>query len=151
MHPLPGFVIEGEASPANVDAPAAPAGDLLAAGVLVVEDQPVLALDLCGALEAAGLRVIGPCLTYAEALAAIAREPPRFAVTDIDLGRGDLRPGFEGERVLAILTNAGCRCVVYSGRSELFGTIGRYFPRATLIAKPAPVERVVDALLMPAE
>ena len=68
---------------------------------------------------------------------------------DIDLGQGDLRPGFEGERILAILSNAGCRCVIYSGRSELFDTIGRYFPDDALITKPAPVARILDALLTP--
>lgn len=131
--------------------PAVPTDDapLGEAGVLVVEDNAVLALDLCQALEEAGLRVIGPCLSYEQALAAIAREPPRHAVMDLDLGRGDLRPGFEGERILAILTNAGCRCVVHSGRSELFETLGRYFPHATLVAKPAPVESIVRAVLEP--
>lgn len=128
---------------------AAPGGRGAGAGVLVVEDDPLLAWELGWAIEAAGLRVIGPCLSYREALAAVARETPRLAVMDIDLGRGDLRPGFEGERVLAILTNVGCRCVIHSGRVELFKIIARYFPDAVLIAKPAPVRRVVEALLAP--
>lgn len=130
---------------ARTDAPATPDE----ASVLVVEDQPVLVLHLCQALEEAGLCVIGPCLSYRDALASIAREPPRFAVMDIDLGQGNLSLGLEGERILAVLTNAGCGCVIHSGRSELFDTIGRYFPRATLIAKPAPLERAVEALLVP--
>lgn len=139
-----------DAAAADEAGSSAPDGPGARAGVLLVEDDPLLAWDLGQAIEGAGLRVIGPCLCYRAALEAIAREPPRLAVMDIDLGRGDLRPGFEGERVLAILTNAGCRCVVYSGHVELFGTIARYFPDAVLIAKPAPVRRVVEALLAPA-
>ena len=127
MHPVP-------ASPKDAPAP----DDDAAPSVLVVEDDAVLALQLCQALEEAGLRVIGPCFSYREALATIARQPPRRAVVDLDLGRGDLRPGFEGERILAILTNAGCRCVVHSGRSDLFGMLGRCFPRAALIPSPPP-------------
>ena len=115
--------------------------------VLVIEDESLLAFDLCQSLEEAGLRVLGPCLTYRDALAAIAQESPRYAVMDLDLGRGDLKPGFEGERILAILTNAGCRCVIHSGRTELFKTLACYFPRATLVAKPVPTKRVVEALL----
>ena len=130
----------GAAEPDRADA---------ATKVLVVEDDPMLAWELGQALEEAGLRVIGPCLTYRDALAAIAREPPHCVVMDIDLGRGDLKPGFEGERVLAILSNAGCRCVIFSGHVELFRTIAGYYPRATLIAKPAPLRRVVEALVAP--
>lgn len=141
MHRVPSLAPQEAAPDAGQDA--------AALSVLVVEDNAVLALDLCEALEEAGLRVIGPCFTYHEALAAIEREAPRCAVMDIDLGRGDLRPGFEGERILAILATAGCRCVIYSGRSELFPTIGRYFLQAVLIPKPAPAMEIVDALLAP--
>lgn len=129
--------------------PAAPDRAAARGAVLVVEDDPLLALELEEVLEKAGLRVIGPCLSYREALAAIARETPSLAVMDIDLGRGDLRPGFEGERVLAILANSGCRCVIHSGHVELFETIARYFPDAELVAKPAPARRVIEALLGP--
>jgi ActR/RegA family two-component response regulator len=115
--------------------------------VLVVEDDPMLALALTEALEDAGLEVAGPCLGYRQALVAIARKPPTRAVIDVDLGSGDLRPGFEGERLLAILDKGGCRCVVYSGRSELFEPIARAHPDVVFISKPASVTRVVEAVL----
>ena len=135
------------AAPAHAAAPAHVSAAPGEGPVLVVEDEPMLALDLCQSIEGAGLRVLGPCLSYRDALAAIAQEPPRYAVMDLDLGGGDLKPGFEGERVLAVLTNAGCRCVVHSGRTELFETLARYFPRAVLVPKPAPAKRVLEALL----
>ena len=93
------------------------------------------------------MSVVGPCLSYRQALTALSRSKPHHAVLDIDLGTGEMQPGWEGERLLAILVESGCRCVVYSGHSELFARIGRYFPEVALIAKPAPVERVVGALL----
>ena len=117
------------------------------ASVLVVEDDAVLAMALSGGLRQRGLDVVGPCLSYRQALLEISRHRPGLAVMDIDLGGGDLRPGHEGERLLAILTELGCRCVIYSGHSELFPIIAGYFSEAVLIAKPAGVERVVEALL----
>lgn len=125
-----------------------PSGDPAPRGaeVLVVEDDSVLALALAEALDEAGLSVVGPCLSYRQALAVIARSRPRHAVLDIDLGTGNLQPGWEGERLLAILVEAGCHCVVYSGHAELFERIRRYFPQVTLIAKPVPVERVAEAI-----
>lgn len=117
------------------------------AEVLVVEDDPMLALALAQALEDEGVVVTGPCLGYRQALVAIARQPPTHAVVDVDLGSGDLRPGFEGERLLAILDGGGCRCVVYSGRSELFEPIARAHPDVVFLAKPAPVSDVVRAVL----
>ena len=115
--------------------------------VLVVEDDPMLALALAQALEDKGLAVTGPCLSYRQALVAIARRPPSRAIVDVDLGSGDLRPGFEGERLLAILDRGGCRCVVYSGRSELFGPIARAHPDVVFVPKPAPIADAVDAVL----
>lgn len=114
--------------------------------VLVVEDDPMLALALTEGLEAAGFEVAGPCLGYRQALVAIARRAPTRAVIDVDLGSGDLRPGFEGERLLAILDKGGCRCIVYSGRSELFEPIARAHPDVVFIAKPKPVAEVVAAV-----
>lgn len=117
--------------------------------VLVVEDDPMLALALSEALEDEGFEVSGPCLGYRQALVAIARRAPTHAVVDVDLGRGDLRPGFEGERLLAILDKGGCRCVVYSGHEELFGPIARAHPNVVFVAKPASPSAVVRALLAP--
>lgn len=120
------------------------------AAVLVVEDDAILALELSQTFRRHGVSVLGPYPTYRRALEAIAQSRPRRAVLDIDLGAGDLRPGFEGERLLAVLTSAGCRCVVHSGRAELFRSITSRFPGVTLIPKPTRIERVVEALLQPA-
>ncbi len=53
---------------------------------LLVEDEVLVALHVADLLAAAGCEVIGPALRLAEAMAlAEAREPPAFALLDINL------------------------------------------------------------------
>ncbi|WP_210529643.1 response regulator [Rubellimicrobium arenae] len=55
--------------------------------VLVVEDEYLLANDLCTELEEAGAEVMGPVPTVAEALALLATgAPPDVAILDVNLG-----------------------------------------------------------------
>lgn len=56
--------------------------------VLVLDDEPLIALDLALALEDAGAVVAGPAHTVSEALAMIARHPVDAALLDINL-RGE--------------------------------------------------------------
>ncbi|MCP5433220.1 MAG: PAS domain S-box protein [Alphaproteobacteria bacterium] len=53
---------------------------------LVVEDDAVIALDIAGAIEDAGYKVVGPAATVAEALGYLAEYPCDLAVLDVDLG-----------------------------------------------------------------
>lgn len=54
--------------------------------ILVVEDEFLIALDIVGALEQAGIAVVGPAGTVADALAAIDRHTLRGALLDAHLG-----------------------------------------------------------------
>lgn len=54
--------------------------------VLIVEDEPIIAMDMADALNRAGWTVIGPAGTIKQAEAAIAKEYPTVAVLDINLG-----------------------------------------------------------------
>ena len=56
--------------------------------VLVVEDEPLIAMDLAAILESNGADVIGPCLSIAEALIALDAEALDAALVDIRLGDG---------------------------------------------------------------
>jgi DNA-binding response OmpR family regulator len=60
--------------------------------ILVVEDDFLIALDIVGALEQAGITVVGPASTAADALQAIAREPLHGALLDIHLGGEPVAP-----------------------------------------------------------
>ncbi len=61
-------------------------GSLQGRRILVVEDEYILAEDLCGGLEEAGAEVIGPVATVAAALARVAAEDRiDGAVLDVNL------------------------------------------------------------------
>lgn len=66
--------------------------------VLVVEDQYLLAKDVCEWLEEAGAKVVGPVPDSSQACRLIDRENLKAAVVDINLGRG---PAFEVASKLA--------------------------------------------------
>ena len=60
--------------------------------VLVVEDEFLIALEVEQMLARLGCIVVGPAPTVARALALIAREPPGFAILDVNLGRERTTP-----------------------------------------------------------
>jgi CheY-like chemotaxis protein len=58
---------------------------MTATRILVVEDEFLIALDIAGVLEQAGLAVIGPAGTVGDALQAIEREDVQGALLDAHL------------------------------------------------------------------
>ena len=58
---------------------------LLGLSVLVVEDDYFIAIEMCGALRAAGADVIGPARDFETGLAALRGDPIDCAVLDINL------------------------------------------------------------------
>lgn len=54
-------------------------------GVLVVEDEYILAADVARFLASLGYAIVGPVPTVERALALIDRQPPDAAVLDIQL------------------------------------------------------------------
>lgn len=63
--------------------------------VLIVEDEPFIALDLAIGVEDAGGVPVGPASTVAEALELIAETPPAAAIVDVDLPDGNIGPVLE--------------------------------------------------------
>jgi len=59
---------------------------MAATRILVVEDEFLIALDITGVLEQAGLTVIGPAANVGDALRAIAGETVDGALLDAHLG-----------------------------------------------------------------
>jgi CheY-like chemotaxis protein len=55
--------------------------------VLIVEDDPLVAMDMEDMAEQCGCTVVGPVASVGEALAAIEENPPQGALLDINLGR----------------------------------------------------------------
>ena len=55
-------------------------------GILIVEDEPITALDIKGILEQSGYRVVGIAETGERALEIVRTEPPDLILMDIILG-----------------------------------------------------------------
>jgi CheY-like chemotaxis protein len=56
--------------------------------VLIIEDEPIIAMDLESLVESQGHRVIGVAQTHSEALALIENEKPGLVLADIQLADG---------------------------------------------------------------
>lgn len=80
--------------------------------VLIVEDDPLIAMLLVDSLADAGHEVVGPAATMAEALALCGASTPDLALLDIDLRDGS--SGLDVAR--ALLDRWGVRSIFASGQ-----------------------------------
>lgn len=60
----------------------------MATKVLIIEDEPMIAMDLKGIAEALGHQVMGVARTHGDALVAAERERPGLVLADIQLADG---------------------------------------------------------------
>ncbi len=74
----------------------------MSARILVVEDEPLIALELVEVLTAAGHTVIGPATDVAEALKLLIDRGCDAAVLDVNLGRETAAPIAEAMRSRAL-------------------------------------------------
>ena len=108
--------------------------------VLIVEDEALIAFGLEEALEDEGFSVAGPFATCSEALDSVQNAPPAVAVLDALLRDG---PCLELARELR---QREIPFLIYSGR-DAFDQQPPELDGILWIEKPAPVERVVAALV----
>jgi CheY-like chemotaxis protein len=109
--------------------------DQLATDVLIIEDEPLIALDLREMAESLGHRVVGVARTHAEAIAAIAAARPGLILADIQLADGS--SGLEA--VNEILGQLSIPVIFVTAYPERF-LLGQAPEPAYLIAKPFAVE-----------
>ncbi len=105
--------------------------------ILIVEDEPIVAMMLEDMLENLGAIVVGPASSVIEANALIARGLPDAAVLDLNLG---------GERSHAVarqLRDKGVPFVFATGHT-LVGDVD--FAEATCVQKPYRSEQIAAAL-----
>ncbi|EDQ05821.1 hypothetical protein DSM14862_02805 [Sulfitobacter indolifex] len=101
--------------------------------VLIVEDEPFIALDLAFGVEEAGGVPLGPASSVAQALRLIENELPDAAIVDVDLPDGKIGP------VLAVL-RPRVPVVVHTGVG-LPETLREAHPELLVCTKPtAPSE-----------
>ena len=103
--------------------------------VLIIEDEPLIALDLQNVVEDLGHRVVDVARTHAEALAAIAHHQPGLILADIQLADGS--SGLEA--VNEILGGFEVPVIFITAYPERFLTGAPPEP-AFLIAKPFSIE-----------
>ncbi len=60
----------------------------VATSVLIIEDEPIIALDIEAMVEELGHEVTGIARTHAEALALVKKRPPGLVLADIQLADG---------------------------------------------------------------
>jgi DNA-binding response OmpR family regulator len=80
--------------------------------ILIVEDEPLLAMDVEMLLGDVGYGVIGPALNTAHALRLIEDEKPNLTILDLNLGTEMAFP------VLDRLAGSGMSFIIVSGHSR---------------------------------
>lgn len=118
---------------------------MMVGAILVVEDEPLILLDIETELHEAGFEVVA-VHTAAEAMAAFDVEPEKFKglVTDVRLGAG--KSGWEVARH-ARHANPILPVIYISGDSAVhWGAQG--VPGSVMITKPFAIAQITTALSM---
>jgi len=103
--------------------------------ILVVEDEPLIALDLAEVFQSAGAQVV--CgRNGAEARVALETGGLRAAVVDYGLANDD------AVALCAELAQRGIPYMFYSGYSDLQES----FPRNVVVQKPAACKKLISAM-----
>lgn len=106
--------------------------------LLIIEDEPMIALDLQDLLKEAGFDVVGVAGTLDKALAFIATVQIDAAVVDANLG------GISSSPAAIALQDRGVPFVVLSGYAQRQHATD--FPKAPFIQKPCRPAQLIDAL-----
>ncbi len=108
--------------------------------ILIVEDEPLVALDLAEAVLRVAGRPVGPVPTVAEALELLKTEDIEAAILDANLTDRDVTP------LALALIGRGVPFIVHTG-TGLPEELARQYPGITVVPKPARSTRVLAALL----
>jgi DNA-binding response OmpR family regulator len=108
--------------------------------VLIVEDEPFIALDLATAVEEARGKVIGPAGSVREGLMLIERHLVQAAVLDVNLSDRDVTP------IAELLIECGVPVIFYSGLA-LPAALRERYPCASAYRKPTPPVELLNKLV----
>jgi DNA-binding response OmpR family regulator len=107
--------------------------------ILVVEDEFIIAIDLCETVQDMGFSAEGPYPDKAKAFAAIERAMPDAAILDVSIADGDVFP------LADALSQAGVPIIFHSGHYEPAAMQERY-PGAIACSKPCPPSELMGAI-----
>lgn len=108
--------------------------------ILIVDDEPFIALDLALAVEDAGWSVVGPAGSVREALRLLDSSRITAAILDVNLSDGDISP------VVDILAARGVPLIFQTGVGLPASLKARY-PDLLVYAKPVMSDRLVEKLI----
>lgn len=111
----------------------------MALTILVAEDEPIIACDLCDTVEEAGFEVEGPHSGASSALVAAQKHRPALAILDVELADG---LSFD----LASQLIADDVPVIFHSGSLSAREIGERFPGAITLPKPCPPTTMLAAV-----
>jgi CheY-like chemotaxis protein len=107
--------------------------------ILIVEDEPFIALDLVFAVEDAGGQPVGPAASVRQALALVEAGGIDAAILDVDLADGHSVP------VLEALTARDVPVLIHTGIG-LPQDSRESFPSVPVYSKPTPAAVLVAEL-----
>lgn len=110
--------------------PPVPSRFLEGAKVLIVEDEPFIALDIAFGIEQAGGVPLGPATSVTEALRLVEQSWPDAAIVDVDLPDGTIEP------VLKVL-HPHVPVLVHTGVG-LPESLQQIYPDLPVFSKPTP-------------
>jgi CheY-like chemotaxis protein len=105
--------------------------------ILIVEDEPLVALEVHGALSAAGASIISAA-TASEAIRLIGYAEISAALVDVQLGNEN------AARVCELLARRQIPFVFYTGRAEK--TLFAHWPGVRVLTKPGSSEDIIAVL-----
>ncbi len=112
---------------------------LAGAQILIVEDEPYIAIDLAMAVEDASGRVVGPVGSVREALALVASGPVAGAILDVNLRDGDIVP------VIDVLLQRGIPLTIQTGVG-LPDDFRQRYPALRVHSKPVKAAALVQEI-----
>ncbi len=107
--------------------------------ILVAEDEPIIACDLCETVEEAGFEVEGPHSGAFSALRASQQQRPSLAILDVELADG---LSFD----LATRLIADDVPVIFHSGSLSAQELHERFPGVTTLMKPCPPATLLAAV-----
>lgn len=107
--------------------------------ILVAEDEPVVAHDLCDTVEEAGFIVAGPFDDASSAMAAFEKNKPDLAILDINLAGGTAYS-------LAEKMMAQDVPVIFHSGQVTSEEVQALYPRASALSKPCPPAVIIETV-----
>jgi DNA-binding NarL/FixJ family response regulator len=109
------------------------------APILIVEDEPFIALELKASIEDAGGKVVGPVGSARAAMHLLETDVVAAAILDVELSDGNVMP------VAEALAARGIPMVFQSG-VQLPPDLSRQCPDVVFYKKPASMQLLLETL-----